>query len=66
MAECKSTAIALFIVSTARAEAPRVLITDSLPYGELFRAVPVAVAGAALSGLISSVFYALVPMWDAG
>lgn len=59
-------AMALAIVSTTRAEPPRVIITEALPYGELLRAVPVAVAGAALSGLISSVFYALVPMWMQG
>ena len=34
-----------------------------MPYGELFRAAPVAVIGAALSGLIASAFYALVPAW---
>ena len=33
----------------------------TLPYGELARAAPVAVVGGALSGLISSSFYTLVP-----
>jgi MFS family permease len=34
-----------------------------LPYGQLARAAPVAVVGYALSGLVSSSFYALVPAW---
>jgi MFS family permease len=34
-----------------------------LPYGQLARAAPVAVIGAALSGLTASAFYALVPVW---
>lgn len=56
-------AAALAIVSTTRAEPPEIVIAASLPYGQLWRAAPVAVAGAILSGLISSVFYALVPAW---
>ena len=35
----------------------------ALPYSELVRAAPIAVVGGALSGLISSSFYALVPAW---
>jgi len=34
-----------------------------LPYGMLTRAAPIAVVGAALSGLVSGAFYALVPAW---
>jgi MFS family permease len=37
-----------------------------LPYGQLARGAPVAVAGCAISGLISSAFYALVPAWMQG
>jgi MFS family permease len=56
-------ALALVLVSMTRAEPPRIISTTALPYGRLVRAAPVAVAGAALSGLIASSFYALVPMW---
>jgi hypothetical protein len=38
----------------------------SLPFRQLLRAAPVAVIGCALSGLISSAFYALVPAWMQG
>jgi len=56
-------AVALVMVSTTRAEPPRLTAAATLPYGELARAAPVAVVGGALSGLISSSFYALVPAW---
>ena len=56
-------AIALVMVSTTRAEPPRIMAAVPLPYGLLLRAAPVAVAGCALSGLISSAFYSLVPAW---
>ena len=56
-------AVGLVMVSTTRAEPPRATATNSLPYGQLARAAPVAVAGCVLSGLISSAFYALVPAW---
>jgi len=56
-------AVALVMVSTTRAEPPRLTAAANLPYGQLVRAAPVAVAGGALSGLISSSFYALVPAW---
>ena len=56
-------AVALVMVSTTRAEPPRATSTETLPYGQLASAAPVAVAGCALSGLISSAFYALVPAW---
>lgn len=59
-------AVALVLVSTTRAEQPQPVVTEHLPYGELTRAAPVAVAGAALSGLISGAFYALVPAWMQG
>ena len=56
-------AVALVMVSTTRAEPPRVTVVANLPFGQLVRAAPVAVGGGALSGLISSSFYALVPAW---
>ena len=61
-------AVALVMVSTTRAEPPRATTVETLPYGQLARAAPVAVVGCALSGLISGAFYALVPAWmqDAG
>ena len=61
-------AVALVMVSTTRAEPPRAVAAEKLPYGQLARAAPVAVVGCALSGLISGAFYTLVPAWmqDAG
>jgi MFS family permease len=61
-------AVALVMVSTTRAEPPRATAAETLPYGQLARAAPVAVVGCVLSGLISGAFYALVPAWmqDAG
>jgi len=56
-------AVALVMVSTTRAEPPVPSAAVALPYGQLSRAAPVAVAGCAISGLISSAFYALVPAW---
>jgi MFS family permease len=56
-------AVALVMVSTTRAEPPRVTAEAKLPFRQLSRAAPVAVVGCALSGLISSTFYALVPAW---
>ena len=56
-------AVALVMVSATRAEPPQSIATEKLPYGQLARAAPVAVAGCAVSGLISSAFYALVPAW---
>jgi len=56
-------AVALVMVSTTRAEPPRLGKGPTLSFGHLARVVPVAVVGSALSGLISSSFYALVPAW---
>src|SRR5215469_4384769 len=56
-------AVALVMVSTTRAEPPRATAAETLPYGQLARAAPVAVVGCALSGLITGAFYALVPAW---
>src|SRR6516162_9437540 len=56
-------AIALVMVSTTRAEPRRLGLAATLPFGQLARAAPVAVAAGALSGLISSSFYTLVPAW---
>jgi MFS family permease len=55
--------VALITVTAARAEPPRVSASAALPYGVLARAAPIAVMGAALSGLVSGAFYALVPAW---
>lgn len=59
-------AVALVMVSGTRAEPPATTEAARLPYGELTRAAPVAVAGCVLSGVITSVFYALVPAWMQG
>lgn len=61
-------AIALVMVSTTRAEPPQAIAVEKLPFSHLARAAPVAVTGCAVSGLISSAFYALVPafMQDKG
>ena len=56
-------AVALIMVTAARAEPPRVSASAPLPYGVLARAAPIAVVGSALSGLIGGAFYALVPAW---
>jgi MFS family permease len=56
-------AVALVIVSTTRAEPPRSTASSSMPFGQLFRAAPVAVVGCIVSGLVSASFYALVPAW---
>ena len=56
-------AVALVMVTAARAEPPRVSAEAALPYGVLTRAAPIAVTGCALSGLVSGAFYALVPAW---
>jgi MFS family permease len=56
-------AMALVIVSTTRAEPPRTIASTSLPFSQLWRAAPVAVAGCMVSGLVSATFYALVPAW---
>lgn len=57
-------AVALVMVTTARAEPPQVNTAAAvLPYGALMQAAPIAVAGCALSGLVSGTFYALVPAW---
>ena len=56
-------AVALVIVSTTRAEPPRVTASTSLPFGQLLRAAPIAIAGCMVSGLVSASFYSLVPAW---
>ena len=56
-------AVALVMVSTTSAEPPQATAAATMPFGQLFRAAPVAVVGSALSGLIASAFYALVPAW---
>ena len=59
-------AVALVMVSTTRAEPPRMTAATPLPFGQLSRAAPVAVTGCGVSGLIGSAFYALVPAWMQG
>lgn len=59
-------AVALVMVSTTRAEPPGQAVEVGLPYGQLVRAAPIAVVGCALAGLITGVFYALVPAWMEG
>ena len=56
-------AVALVMVSTTRAEPPLTVAAEKLPYGQLAGAAPVAVIGCAMSGLVSSAFYALAPAW---
>jgi MFS family permease len=56
-------AMALALVSLTRAEPPQITVATSLPFGQLEREAPVAAAGAAVSGLISGAFYALVPAY---
>ncbi len=56
-------AVALVLVSMTRAEQPQIVTAGSLPYGQLSREAPAAVAGAMLSGFITGAFYALVPAW---
>jgi MFS family permease len=56
-------AVALVMVSMTRAEPPLTVATEKLPYGQLARAAPIAVLGCAISGLVSSAFYSLVPAW---
>ena len=56
-------AVALIMVTTARAEPPRVNAVAVLPYGVLTRTAPIAVTGCVLSGLVGGAFYALVPAW---
>jgi MFS family permease len=59
-------AMALVMVSTTRAEPPEVTTSPTLPMSHLMRAAPVAVAGCALSGMMSGTFYSLVPAWMQG
>jgi MFS family permease len=59
-------AVALVMVSTTRAEPPRIAAGPMLPAGQLARAAPIAVVGSALSGLIAGTFYTLVPAYLQG
>jgi predicted MFS family arabinose efflux permease len=57
-------AVALIMVTAARAEAPRASTAPPvLPYGVLSRTAPIAVIGCAVSGLVGGAFYALVPAY---
>jgi MFS family permease len=56
-------AMALVLVSLTRAEPPGIAAISPLPYGQLARAAPLALAGAAIGGLIVGAFYTLVPAW---
>jgi MFS family permease len=59
-------AVALVMVSTTRAEPPEMAGDTGLPFAQLVRAAPIAVAGCALSGTIAGTFYSLVPAWAQG
>ena len=59
-------ALALVMVSSTRAEPPQATASGKMPLRELTQAAPVAVAGCALSGVITGTFYALVPAWMQG
>lgn len=59
-------ALALVVVSAARAEPPGMSSVATLPYGQLPRMAPIAVVGCALSGLVAATFYTLVPVWMQG
>jgi MFS family permease len=59
-------ALALVMVSTTRAEAPKIIAGPTLPMNQLTRAAPIAVAGCALSGMMSGTFYSLLPAWAQG
>jgi MFS family permease len=59
-------AAALVMVSTTRADPPRGTASAALPFGQLFRAAPVALMGCLVAGLVSAGFYALVPAWMQG
>lgn len=60
-------ALGLVLVSTTRAEPPRVTASAAPPpYRDLLRGAPVAVVGCLLSGVIAGTFYALVPAWMQG
>jgi MFS family permease len=57
---------ALIIVCLTRAEPPQVHHYEGLPFRRLAVAVPIAILGCVVSGLISSAFYALIPIWMQG
>jgi MFS family permease len=59
-------ALALVMVSTTRAEAPKIAAGATLPMRQLVRAAPIAVAGCLLSGMMSGTFYSLLPAWAQG
>lgn len=59
-------AVALVMVTTTRAEPPQTTSYPALPYGQLWRAAPIAVVGCLATGILSGSFYALVPAWMEG
>jgi MFS family permease len=59
-------AVALVMVTATRAEPPQTTSYPALPYGQLWRAAPVAVVGCLATGALSGSFYALVPAWMEG
>jgi MFS family permease len=59
-------AVGLVMVSATRAEPPQATAGQVLAYGHLVRASAIAVLGSALSGMMASTFYALVPAWAQG
>jgi len=56
-------AIALVMVSMTRAGAPPITEEEPLPWGEFRRAAPLAILGAAVSGMVAACVYAVVPAW---
>jgi MFS family permease len=56
-------AVALVMIAMTRADAPQLSAAPELPYGRLLRAAPVAVAGCAMFGMASGIFYTLAPAW---
>jgi len=56
-------AVGLVMVSTTRAEPPQAVAGQALPFGQLMRAAAIAVLGSALSGMLASTFFSLVPAW---
>ena len=59
-------AVALFMVSTTRAEQPSIGKAEHLPYSLLARVAPLAIISCIVAGFLSGSFYALVPAWMRG
>lgn len=55
--------LALILVTSTKAEQPKIEKAVALRYNALLKAAPIAVLGCVISGLITSSFYSLVPAW---